>query len=147
MHDTLEKTYSINQMSREFSITSRTLRHYEDQGLLSPLRQGQNRIYRQEDRIRLAWILRGKRVGFSLQEIGEMLDLYDLGDGREKQRSVTVSRCRERIQELEGQRDDINATIEELQEFCNLLNNLVRCEETGRWLRRDSGEPIQSYTP
>lgn len=139
-------TYSIKELACDFGVTPRTLRHYEEQGLISPERQGQNRIYHAEDRVRLAWILRGKRVGFSLQEIGEMLDLYDLGDGREKQRAVTVERCRERIKALEDQRDDINATIDELSEFCDLLANIERSDK-GHWLRRDTGEPLKPYSP
>jgi DNA-binding transcriptional MerR regulator len=140
-------TYSIKELACDFGVTPRTLRHYEEQGLISPERQGQNRIYHQEDRVRLAWILRGKRVGFSLSEIGEMLDLYNLGDGRETQRAVTVDRCRERIRALEAQRDDINATIDELQEFCELLSNLIRDRKGDQWLRRDSGEPLRKYEP
>lgn len=135
-------TYSIKELACDFGVTPRTLRHYEEQGLISPERQGQNRIYHAEDRVRLAWILRGKRVGFSLLEIGEMLDLYDLGDERKTQQSVTVERCRSRISALEAQRDDINATIDELQEFCDLISNLKRSQD-GTWLRRDTGEPLQ----
>lgn len=138
-------TYSIKELACEFGVTPRTLRHYEDQGLLTPERQGQNRIYHANDRVRLAWILRGKRVGFSLQEIGEMLDLYDIGDGRETQRSVTVEKCRSRIRALEEQRDDINATIDELQEFCELIANLVRDNKSDQWIRRDTGEPLRHY--
>ncbi|WP_020398257.1 MerR family transcriptional regulator [Kordiimonas gwangyangensis] len=140
-------TYSIKELACEFGVTPRTLRHYEDQGLLTPERQGQNRIYHANDRVRLAWILRGKRVGFSLQEIGEMLDLYDIGDGRETQRSVTVEKCRSRIRALEEQRDDINATIDELQEFCELIANLVRDNKNDQWIRRDTGEPLRHYPP
>lgn len=140
-------TYSIKELACEFGVTPRTLRHYEDQGLLTPERQGQNRIYHANDRVRLAWILRGKRVGFSLQEIGEMLDLYDIGDGRETQRSVTVEKCRSRIRALEEQRDDINATIDELQEFCELIANLVRYNKNDQWIRRDTGEPLRHYPP
>ncbi|MFC4348799.1 MerR family DNA-binding transcriptional regulator [Kordiimonas lipolytica] len=141
------KTYSIKELACDFGVTPRTLRHYEDQGLISPERQGQNRIYSAEDRVRLAWILRGKRVGFSLSEIGEMLDLYNVGDGRETQRAVTAERCRERIRALEAQRDDINATIEELQEFSELISNLVRDKDRGLWVRRDTGEPLGKYQP
>jgi len=140
------RAYSIKELACDFGVTPRTLRHYEDQGLISPERQGQNRIYHTEDRVRLAWILRGKRVGFSLQEIGEMLDLYDLGDGREKQRAVTVERCRDRIHALEAQRDDINATIDELSEFCDLISNLERSTD-GTWIRRDTGTPLMPYSP
>ncbi|MCJ9428330.1 MerR family transcriptional regulator [Kordiimonas marina] len=141
------KTYSIKELADEFGVTPRTLRHYEDQGLLLPERQGQNRIYSGADHARLAWILRGKRVGFSLQEVGEMLDLYDVGDGRETQRAVTIERCRDRIDALEAQRDDINATIDELQEFCELLANLKKNRKTGTWVRRDTGEPLGVYAP
>ena len=140
-------TYSIKELACDFGVTPRTLRHYEDQGLISPERQGQNRIYSAEDRVRLAWILRGKRVGFSLSEIGEMLDLYNVGDGRETQRAVTADRCRERIRALEAQRDDINATIEELQEFSELISNMVRDRDRGLWVRRDTGEPLGKYQP
>ncbi|NVJ97672.1 MAG: MerR family DNA-binding transcriptional regulator [Alphaproteobacteria bacterium] len=141
------RTYSIKELACDFGVTPRTLRHYEDQGLIAPERQGQNRIYSAEDRVRLAWILRGKRVGFSLSEIGEMLDLYNVGDGRETQRAVTVDRCRDRIRALEAQRDDINATIEELQEFCELIANLIRDKDRGLWVRRDTGQPLGKYQP
>lgn len=139
-------TYSINELACDFGVTPRTLRHYEDQGLITPERQGQNRIYHGEDRARLAWILRGKRVGFSLLEIGEMLDLYDIGDQRKTQQSVTVDRCRKRIDALEAQRDDINATIDELSEFCDMLSNLKR-SGNGTWVHADTGEPLKLYTP
>ena len=142
----ISHTYSINELACDFGVTPRTLRHYEDQGLISPERQGQTRIYHGEDRVRLAWILRGKRVGFSLLEIGEMLDLYDLGDQRKTQQSVTVERCRNRINALEAQRDDINATIDELSEFCDMLTNLERSKD-GTWVRRDTGEPLEPYNP
>ena len=141
------RTFTINELSREFSITARTLRHYEEQGLLLPERDGQNRIYRQQDRARLAWILRGKSVGFSLQEIGEMLDLYSLDDGRETQRAVTIAKCRDRIKTLETQRDAINATIDELQEFCDTISNLTRDKNQDKWVRRDTGEPVTKYSP
>ena len=141
------RTYTIKELACDYGITARTLRHYEDQGLISPERQGQHRIYRHEDRVRLAWILRGKRVGFSLSEIGQMLDLYDIGDGREKQRSVTVDRCRNRIDALKAQRDDINATIDELEEFCDLISILKRSPDGSGWVRQDTGEHLRAYSP
>jgi DNA-binding transcriptional MerR regulator len=114
--------FSISDLSSEFDVTARALRFYEDEGLISPERRGTQRIYSHRDRARLAWILRGKRVGFSLAEIREMIDLYDIGDGRKLQREVTIQRCRERIALLEGQMRDIHASIAELTDFIALLD-------------------------
>lgn len=84
--------FSISDLSAEFGVTARALRFYEDEGLIAPERRGTSRIYSQRDRARLAWILRGKRVGFSLGEIREMIDLYDIGDGRQVQKATTIAR-------------------------------------------------------
>ncbi|MES2755112.1 MAG: MerR family DNA-binding transcriptional regulator [Pseudomonadota bacterium] len=113
--------FSISDLSGEFAVTARALRFYEDEGLLSPERRGTARIYTQRDRARLAWILRGKRVGFSLTEIRDLLDLYDLGDGRRAQRAQTLEHCRTKIAALERQQHDIDAAITELREFADLL--------------------------
>ncbi len=119
--DRIARTYTITQLCDEFGVTARALRFYEDEGLIAPQRQGLSRIYSWRDRARLAWILRGKRVGFSLSEIREMLDLYDLGDQRQTQRRVTIERCRQRIETLRRQKDDIDATIAELQRFIAMV--------------------------
>lgn len=116
--------FTITDLSLAFGVTPRAIRFYEDQGLINPERRGQNRIYSKRDFVRLAWILRGKRVGFSLAEIREMLDLYDLGDGRMKQRQVTLEKCRGRIAALQEQRADIDHMIDELEQFCTTLENL-----------------------
>ena len=114
--------FSISDLCQEFEVTARALRFYEDEGLIAPERRGTTRIYSHRDRARLAWILRGKRVGFSLAEIRELLDLYDLGDGRRSQRQATLEHCRDRIALLERQKTDIDAAISELTEFVDLLN-------------------------
>lgn len=113
-----QKNYSISDLAQEFGITARTIRFYEDQNLIRPRRIGQARVYSVSDRARLAWILRGKRVGLTLADIGELLDMYDLDDNRVTQRRATLAKCRERIGVLERQRRDIDSTIAELEDFC-----------------------------
>ena len=116
------RLFTIGELCDEFEVTGRALRFYEDEGLISPERRGTQRLYHERDRARLAWILRAKRVGFSLATIREMLDLYDLGDQRRTQRQVTIARCKERIAALEEQRRDIDTTIDELRDFIALLD-------------------------
>lgn len=117
----MAETYTIAQLSQEFGITPRAIRFYEDKSLLSPTRQGMNRIYSRRDRARLALILRGKRLGFRLDDIKEMLDLYDHGDGQIEQMQFTLERSRERIAELERQRQDVDDAIRELKDIVKMI--------------------------
>ena len=106
--------YGIADLAQEFAVTTRTIRYYEDQGLLSPRRRGQTRLYSPRDRTRLKLILRGKRLGFSLSEVAEIIQLYDTEPGEGGQLDFFIDKIRERRASLEQQREDIDVTIEEL---------------------------------
>ncbi len=126
------QTYSISDLAEEFGVTPRAIRFYEDEELLTPRRVGQARIYAPRDRARLALILRGKRVGFSLIEIKEMLDLYDVRDGQATQLAYTVKKFSERINALEQQRADIEHSLEELRAARARLEVMLGGKKNGR---------------
>lgn len=115
------RTYSIRQLGREFGVTARALRFYEDKGLLSPGRRGQTRVFDSRDRARLKLILEGKRVGFSLSEIHELLDLYDRKDGGATQMAVSLAKFRRQIETLKAQRDAVDAAIDTLTSGCDWI--------------------------
>ena len=106
---------TIREMCEAFDVTPRTLRFYEQKELLFPLRDGQKRLFTRRDRGRLKLILRGKRFGFALEEIRQLLDLYDRGDQQEEQLKRTYDIARERLAQMERQRDELNEAIAELR--------------------------------
>ena len=110
-------TYTIGELAQEFEVTTRAIRFYEEQGLLSPARNGQARVYSARDRVRLKLVLRGKRLGFSLGEIGEMLDLYDADPSEVGQLQYFVSKLDERRAQLNQQQQDIQVTLKELDDI------------------------------
>jgi DNA-binding transcriptional MerR regulator len=124
-----QASFTIGQMCADFGVTARALRFYEDEQLLGPERRGTQRLYSARDRARLAWILRGRRVGMSLADIKELLDLYDLGDNRRTQRFATIDRCSEQLAKLKRQRVDIDATIAELETFIATVTDLIDADD------------------
>jgi len=110
-----QEEFTIRDLTREFSITARTLRFYEEKELIAPRRAGQDRLYSRRDRARLKYVLMGKCVGFSLEEIRSMLDLYDLGDGQVTQLKVAHERFLEQIERLKRQRGEIDRALTELE--------------------------------
>ena len=115
--DELEATsgeFSISELAREFEVTTRAIRFYEDEKLLTPGRNGRQRVYSARDRVRLKLILRGKRLGFSLNEVREIIDMYDLDSGEAGQLRYFLEQINHRRKSLQQQRDDIDLTLKEL---------------------------------
>ncbi|WP_334174935.1 MerR family DNA-binding transcriptional regulator [Pseudoxanthobacter sp.] len=112
-----EQFYTVTQLARDLGISARTVRFYDDKGLVSPSRAGNTRIYTPRDRARLILILRGKRLGFTLQEIKEYLDLYDLDRTQKEQLRVLLKGVRSRIVRLEDQSEALQQTLAELREI------------------------------
>ncbi|WP_114287161.1 MerR family transcriptional regulator [Candidatus Halocynthiibacter alkanivorans] len=107
---------TIREMCDTFDVTPRTLRFYEAKELLFPIREGQKRLFTKRDRGRLKLILRGKRFGFSLEDIRQLLDLYDMGDQQNIQLRRTFEKGQERLKEMESQRDELSLAIDELKQ-------------------------------
>lgn len=124
MSDKEEKTYSISELAKEFDITTRSIRFYEDEGLLAPERQGQTRIYSKRDRVRLKLILRGKRLGFSLAETGQLFELYDADKSSATQLVTMLQLIEQKKAQLHQQMDDIKVVLMEL------VTVEKRCRET-----------------
>ncbi|MFW2542310.1 MerR family transcriptional regulator [Primorskyibacter sp. 2E107] len=111
-----DRVMTIREMCDAFEVTPRTLRFYEQKELLFPVREGQKRLFTRRDRARLKLILRGKRFGFSLEEIRQLLDLYHVGDQQQTQLQRSYEVARERLNDLETQREELNTAIDELQD-------------------------------
>ncbi|QPH54364.1 MerR family transcriptional regulator [Pontivivens ytuae] len=123
----MSETFStIGQMCAEFDVTPRTLRFYESKELLFPVRDGSRRLFTRRDRARLKLILQGKRFGFSLEEIRQLLDLYDIGDQQRTQLARTYEVAMERLSAMKAQRDELTAAIGELEEQMETARDILR---------------------
>jgi len=127
-------SYSIGDLAKEFSVTTRTLRHYEEQGLLNPKREGATRMFSSRDRARLKLALRAKRLGFTLHEIRELFELYDLAKDERGQLQVFLARLEKRRATLEQQREDIAVMLGEINFFAGQCQKLITSDS------RRSGE-------
>ncbi|MEN9432449.1 MAG: hypothetical protein RLZZ422_38 [Pseudomonadota bacterium] len=137
------KTYSISELAKEYDVTPRAIRLYEELGLLSPVREGSKRIYSDRDRVRLRLVLRAKRIGISLAEAKELFDLYDSNQantpaehdrsGEVKQLQYLLSKLEERLESLRRQRYDVDMSIAEIERVYNKANETLRSlEETNK---------------
>ncbi|MEC7202924.1 MAG: MerR family DNA-binding transcriptional regulator [Pseudomonadota bacterium] len=115
----MKEFYTISDLAKEFDVTTRTIRFYEDQNLISPLREGTRRLFRARDRTRLKLILRGKRLGFTLAEISEIVVMYDAAPGEVGQLRLLISKIESRRAQLQQQMQDIEATLSDLSEVEN----------------------------
>lgn len=134
-------TFTIGDLAEAFGVTHRTLRFYEDKGLLNPERRGQQRLFTARDKARLALILRGKRVGFSLEEIRDMLELHELDGGRGGDLSDVLERFDARIETLKAQREDIDAALRDLEAGREWL----RARLDGRDIPRDLAQRAAAF--
>jgi DNA-binding transcriptional MerR regulator len=135
------RLYSIGDLSSEFAVSHRAIRFYEDQGLLAPQRIGGNRVYDARDRARLQLILRGKRLGFALADVKELLDLYDADPDHLEQLHATLVKGRARIAELERQQQEIALTLRELREIGAHIEERIRQKEAAQRAAGRKGQP------
>lgn len=129
-----EKTFTITELAREFDITTRTIRFYEDKHLLTPKRRGQQRVYSRTDRTRLKLVLRGKRLGWPLDDIREMIHLYDTPGGEEKQLLVMINKIMQSREALLQQQSDIALALsefDEIQQRCEKQLSALQHTSTG----------------
>jgi len=120
------KTWSISEMCRDFDVTPRTLRFYEQKEMLTPARKGWTRIFNYRDRARVKLILRGKRAGFALDEIKEMLDLYNLRNGNRKQLELASEKMKDRLGALKEQQTEIEEAIVDLKQTVKVVDGMLK---------------------
>lgn len=132
----MKSSFGIGELAREFGVSLRTLRFYEDKGLFRPERRGARRLYSRRDRARLKLALMGKRVGFSLGEIKEMLDLYDIKDGQATQLRFALAKFQQQVALLRRQEQDVKDAIAELTRTMEVIAAMLRSGGTS------SGEDI-----
>ena len=125
----MPRTCTIAELAREFGVTTRTIRFYEDRGLITPLREGRRRVYRSRDRVRLRLIMRGKRLGFSLEEIREMIDIYDTDRSAVAQLHLVLEKIAQRRASLVQRQQDIATMLGELEELEGRCASLLREKE------------------
>ena len=123
-------SFSIRQLTKEFGVTARTLRFYEDEKLIAPGRRGQTRIYSPRDHKRITMIVRGRRLGFSLAELGEMLDLYEGEDNCARKMAHARAKFTERLGALERQKHDIEEALKELRQHISDIDAKMAASET-----------------
>jgi len=137
-------TYTISELSKEFDITPRAIRFYEDQGLIAPQREGSRRVYSGRDRTRLKLTLRGKRLGFSLHEIKEMVDMYESPQDTVPQVERFLAKLIEQRQALEQQREDLEITLSEIANFEQQCRRLLTGHEAEGRARKARGAAVRT---
>ncbi len=136
----MTQTFSISDLAREFDVTPRTIRYYESEGMLSPARKGQRRIYSLRDRVTLALILRGKRLGFSLAEAKEIIELYDAPQGEAGQLRVLLEKLADKRLELEAKRRDAETALTSMDEYAARCRERLRQLENGADVGASDGQ-------
>lgn len=121
----MTESYSISDLAKEFDVTTRTIRHYEDEGLLSPQRRGQTRIYSKSDRTRLKLILRGRRIGLSLEEAGQIVNMYTPGSDNIEQLQALIDKIDEHRRKLHRQSKDIEMMLKDLTEVEKICRQAI----------------------
>lgn len=127
----MTQTFSISDLAREFDVTARTIRYYEAEGMLAPARQGQRRVYSPRDRVTLGLILRGKRLGFSLAEAKEIIDLYDAPLGEAGQLRVLLDKLADKRLEIEAKRQDAETALASMDEYAARCRDRLQEIDTG----------------